>query len=503
MSKNQNKEDRLEMASESSNTDGADAALEWVERADEIARGPEKDEAADRAARRKQAERVAKSAEAAARKLLESSLEWDEEAEDEEAEDGRARGIVGDLARANGFSPDEARRAFWEALEPIRAKELMRLWDESARAPDAPARAAVVFGGGAIPQPNVRAMIAAAMVAPLVLFRPPATDPFLAPELARVMNSSLGKLHKKSAPSASSSTTSTASIPPIVCARWPRERPDITRAVLARAESFTLFGDRRAEEALRPMLAPSARAYVYGPRASAAVVDLDARAPVSARMDAALVPGRKRLPNGIDATMDRVAEDVSAYDQRGCLSPLALYLIGGGAGARGVETRAAAFEALARALDARLTERGPAPGMPASAASRIRSLRAVWIMDDGAGDQAGGPADRRRALMSPGLPGWTLLWDEADASPFGSPGYQTLRVIPMNSWADALASLEAAFRGAETGLQGVGIGPDPKVAPPGVLERLRALGAARVCPVGEMQSPPLDWTHDGNPLFPW
>jgi hypothetical protein len=48
----------------------------------------------------------------------------------------------------------------------------------------------------------------------------------------------------------------------------------------------------------------------------------------------------------------------------------------------------------------------------------------------------------------------------------------------------------------------MGIGPDTACIPESMGDALEKLGLSRACPLGRMQSPPLQWTHDGNPFFP-
>ena len=51
-------------------------------------------------------------------------------------------------------------------------------------------------------------------------------------------------------------------------------------------------------------------------------------------------------------------------------------------------------------------------------------------------------------------------------------------------------------------LKAMGIGPEGVEIPDGILSSLNGQGLSRVCDVGGMQRPPLDWTHDGHPFFP-
>jgi hypothetical protein len=63
--------------------------------------------------------------------------------------------------------------------------------------------------------------------------------------------------------------------------------------------------------------------------------------------------------------------------------------------------------------------------------------------------------------------------------------------------------LEAALQAAD-GIRGkvstVGLSvPEPRAAE--MVLRLAGWGATRVCPLGQMQDPPLLWRHDGSPAL--
>lgn len=365
------------------------------------------------------------------------------------------------VAELHNFSAHESRRAVRGALEPIRSAELMRIWERRFGAATGERRwpdLAVVFGGGAIPQPSVQAVVAAGMVARRVLLRPSRQDPFLAGALIEEM----------------------ARIDPrevegrVLVATWPYGDESLARKIVGRADSLTIFGGGEAVDTLRAMARPDCQAFIYGPRVSFAAIDLAGCA----------------VDDYLERSAEEFAEDLFAFDQRGCLSPTTLYLIGGEAD--GID---AILGELAKALDARAREQEYAPQIPAAAAEAIHSLRAVYSMSAG-----------RRCIQSgPGLPGWTLLIDSKDAALRPTPGYQTAFVSMLPSWNELPAAIAAAEREG-LGVQAMGYAKAPMFMSAGFKEAMREIvrmGVSRACPLGEMQSPPLDWTHDGNPFFPW
>jgi hypothetical protein len=165
------------------------------------------------------------------------------------------------------------------------------------------------------------------------------------------------------------------------------------------------------------------------------------------------------------------ARDVHAFDQLGCLSPQFFY----------VENNPEKFgRKLAKALE-NLSRWSPLPGRAIESAAAIRSFREDW---------------RFRAAMDPRIRLWeskeTLEWtvildpgEELKSSPL----HRTIFV--QNLPAPGERPL-AAFKHL---ISTVGIYP---IGPNTVRQAIQ-FGAQRVCPIGEMQNPPLTWHHDGWP----
>jgi acyl-CoA reductase-like NAD-dependent aldehyde dehydrogenase len=148
-----------------------------------------------------------------------------------------------------------------------------------------------------------------------------------------------------------------------------------------------------------------------------------------------------------------IARDVALHDQRGCLSPVAVYVAGD----------AADFaHRLVAALDACAGVLPPGPLDPlARAAHRTALAQAEWdgatVLRGAAGTVLLGPAPRLRA----------------------SPGRRTVWVHPLTTLTEALPA------GGVECVGGAGVALD--------LDLLRRLGVSRVCPPGRMQQPPLAW----------
>jgi hypothetical protein len=225
-----------------------------------------------------------------------------------------------------------------------------------------------------------------------------------------------------------------------------------------------------------PLLAAAGTVIAYG--GSEALADLERRAGGSRFVGygpkmslAAIEPGAATSPEEVAAGL---ARDVALFDQRGCLSVVAVY-VGGG------QDEAARFAGLLEASLADLAVRWP-PGPAAPAA-----LAAV--------QQARLEAELR-GLPRSGLPvaaGTVLLEPEPKLRP--SPGLRTVRVHPLPDL-DRLPEILAPWRGR---LQGAALaGPAAwRLAP-----RLAELGISRCAAPGDLQSPDAAWHNGGiDPLL--
>jgi acyl-CoA reductase-like NAD-dependent aldehyde dehydrogenase len=219
----------------------------------------------------------------------------------------------------------------------------------------------------------------------------------------------------------------------VVATSWTGGDVRAERALLAHADVVVATGRDETIAAIAGRV--KTRFVVHGERASVAVV------------------GRDESRNA-GALMHSVARDVALHDQRGCLSPVVVYVEG--------DVRAVASE-LAAALETVGTELPPGPLEPAErAAHRAAVAEAEW---------AG-------ATVLPGVHG-TVLIDDASPRFRPSPGRRTVWVLPLASLDEALL----AGRIECVGLAGVATD----------VGTLRRLGVSRVCAPGRMQRPLLSW----------
>jgi hypothetical protein len=219
----------------------------------------------------------------------------------------------------------------------------------------------------------------------------------------------------------------------VVATSWTGGDVEAEHALLAHADVVVATGRDATVTALSRRL--GTRVVAHGERTSVAVVGR------AASRDAHTIA-------------QALARDVALHDQRGCLSPVAVYVEG--------DVHAVAAQ-LAAALERVSDELPPGPLDPAErAAHRTAVAEAEW---------AG-------ATVLSGAHG-TVLVDDAAPRLRPNPGRRTVWVLPHSSLDDALP----AGRIECVGVAGVALDAG----------MLRRLGVSRVCAPGRMQRPPLAW----------
>lgn len=239
----------------------------------------------------------------------------------------------------------------------------------------------------------------------------------------------------------------------IAISYWPGDDARLAEAAFAHADAVIAYGGTAAIEAVRGLVPPGVRLLTYGHRLSLCVLGRDALA-------------GDTLPR----LADKVAYDVSRYDQQGCLSPHVVYVEDGGAA--GVEDVASA---LAGAMErwSRLVPRGRLTEAERWQIAQVR---------------------RRQEFRGTVMAGaeWAVL---PDASSEFEPSCLN-RVVWVKPLPD-VDRLPELLRPHRRLVQTIGIAAEPerRVA---VAEACAEAGADRVCPVGQMGDVLATWHHDGR-----
>jgi hypothetical protein len=246
-------------------------------------------------------------------------------------------------------------------------------------------------------------------------------------------------------------------------AAWPGGREDLEDALFQAVDCLTVTGSDETLAHVRKRVPPHVRCLAYGHRVSFGYITHEALSSYNAARIA-----------------ERAAADVTAWNQRGCLSPHLFYVERGGR----VSDEDFA-QMLAAALE-RFEQSEPRGLIPEAAAADIASRRAFYEI------RAAHSPDTRQ-WRSENSTAWTVVY-EAD------PRFQ-LSCLNRFVYVKGVANISKALQAADP-VRG-------RVSTVGVAaaeQHLQELatafahwGVTRVCPIGRMQDPPLSWRHDGRP----
>lgn len=245
--------------------------------------------------------------------------------------------------------------------------------------------------------------------------------------------------------------------------RWDRADRASTASVVREADVVIGYGHDATIEQLRAMTGPSRKFIGYGQKTSVAVVTREA-----------LVPER------LAAVAADLAFDVSVYDQQGCLSPQTVYVETGGV----VDPRTFA-DALAAAM-ADYQQRVPRGEFSSDEHAAVSALKSEFAFR--------AANDSRVGIWTPPSSLDWLVSMEPVTEFRGTCLNRVIRALAFDTFDDVRASL-VTLQGK---LSTVGLS-DPTTRTSALESALTGLGATRICPVGQMQRPPLTWRHDGIP----
>jgi hypothetical protein len=248
-------------------------------------------------------------------------------------------------------------------------------------------------------------------------------------------------------------------------AEWRGGSAELENALFIEADCVAATGSNETLSAIRIKLPGKVRFVGYGNKVSFGYIASGALTTFSAKK-----------------IVTRVVDDVVAWNQLGCLSPHVIYVEHGAA---------VAAEHVAQMLAEELAKREetePRGEVHTEIAATIASRRAFYEV------RAAHSPDTR-FWRSENSTAWTVVY-EAD------PRFQLSclnRFIYVKGATDLKTILENAdsVRGQ---VSTVGIAA-PEEHAREIASQLALWGVARVCPIGQMQNPPLTWRHDGRPAL--
>lgn len=356
----------------------------------------------------------------------------------------RRRAVEG-VPKVSGFSPPMVERIcdllFAELTEDKLAALVRSELGAAQHRACGPPLLAQVFAGN-IPNPAVVSMVCGLLVRSASFCKLSSRDP-LFPALFHA------SLHELDADLASC----------IQLHRWKGGREEFEQALYREAHFLIAYGDEESLSALRRAW-PAAKPFLgFGHKLGMAVVACD----------------HGEDPAELAA---RAAEDVSLYDQQGCLSPHVIYVEEGG--------HAVGSRDFARLLAEAMEEFHRR--IPRGRISLEESAAVAQVRGNG---EFGAANDPGMALWrSDGSDAWTVVYEREPVFVV-SPLNRVVSVKPLRK-------LEAAVAPVRPYLHNVGLAC-ARGSWARWEARLQSLGVARVCPLGQMQKPPLEFAEGIRP----
>jgi len=240
---------------------------------------------------------------------------------------------------------------------------------------------------------------------------------------------------------------------------FPSEREDLLSVALKECDAVIVYGTDETVEAVKRKTSAKVRFVERGHRFSVAIVDADF---------------------ADEQTAELLALDIARFDQKGCLSPQVCFVVG--QGTRG--TGQGFGEKVARALE-RVGKELPANLRGGEKASLVQFRLTCEML----GAQVLAAEDGT----------WVVaIWDEE-----GLKAWQKVscpaRVVHIVT-AKSLDEIFETLKPFGKFLQGIAVAMDGTKAEK-VAEIFGQLGATRICPVGQLQVPPIEWSQDGKHLI--
>jgi hypothetical protein len=249
-------------------------------------------------------------------------------------------------------------------------------------------------------------------------------------------------------------------------AEWHGGNAALENALFAEADCVTATGSDETLDKIRKHLPLKTKFIGYGHRVSFG-----------------FVTGEVLYGSSAKKIIARAADDVVAWNQLGCLSPHVIYVQLGG------EVLPEHFaQMLAEELEKREASE-PRGELRAEHAAAIASRRGIYEV------RAAHAPEATQHWCSKDSTAWTVIYED-DAR------FQ-LSCLNRFIYVKGVADLKTALENADSvhgKVSTVGIAaPEEKISE--IATQLARWGVTRICPLGQMQNPPLTWRHDGRPAL--
>lgn len=261
-----------------------------------------------------------------------------------------------------------------------------------------------------------------------------------------------------------------------------RNARELEDLLFSEAACVTATGSDTMLSEVRPRIPSRTRFIGYGHRISFGLIAKESLSPYS----------RKRLVRAM-------ADDITAWNQLGCLSPHAYYV---------EEEASGSAEALAEELAAELERREatePRGTIGVAESALIQSRRGIFELRAAAMASLTERNLNRSLFFDP--PATVRLWASTESTAWTvvlnhdarfqpSCLHRFIELKPVRNWGEVLRFAEPFRQQLSTVAVAA---PDDRL--PEMARQLAHWGVSRICPIGRMQEPPAAWRHDGRPAL--
>lgn len=363
------------------------------------------------------------------------------------------RELFNSFLGASGLSAETLREGLesalraWEpaAFEACAQREIVALI-RTGGLQLAPFRCMSVLAGGALPMPTISSILFPLALGSPVLLRETSADSVTGALVAR----SIAELDEEMAKA-------------LEIVRFPAE-DDAALGAFLDSDCVVATGSDETMASFRARLRPDQRFVAYGHRFSIALFG----------------PRLMDSSEAAEEALRGLALDITRWDQRGCLSPVVLYLVGLPLDQRIDIAQRLSGHLAEVSTDAPLGEVSTPERASLSTELAEAKMRAAV-------------SESVHVFESPGA----VVALEETAAPRPAPLCRFLRVLPV---AD-LTELGGALRPFERHLSNAAVAGFSDREQSVLGDTLSASGISRITHPGRLQTPPIDWPHDGQPAL--
>lgn len=248
----------------------------------------------------------------------------------------------------------------------------------------------------------------------------------------------------------------------IAVLNWKGGDKKIEKTLFSAADTIVAYGSEDSCNAIRQSAPPCVKVITH-----------------SHKLGFGIIAKNALKKKGIRGLAQKVAYDISMFDQQACLAPHIYFVEKGG------EISPLGFSEILAAALARMDKKLPRGRLGIEEASRINQLRGVYELKECSEDNI-------KVFAPQDSTSWTVIYERIERF-VPSCLNRVIRVAPLDDIFEVIELIGPVSKY----LQNVGVAIDKKRERK-LFDRLCALGVSRITGPGNMPTPSIMWHHDGR-----